>query len=124
MIGALADLPCFNRQFVLHPCARQQCLGETITDLDAFHGMDAHHRRCDARREPAIPMHVAAQPGWDVQRHALDHTSQRVLRLHGLPDQRAHLLCYGLVVAAHIACFGGNEAGRVVGHWSLEIRDW
>jgi hypothetical protein len=76
--------------------------GEAVTDLDALDGLDAHQRSRQARVQPTVPVHVAAQPRRDVVGHHLDDAAQRVPGPAGAVDQLDHGLGGRGVKAAHL----------------------
>src|SRR5699024_3408223 len=63
---------------------------EPVADLDTLDGLDAHECPGQARVQSAVPVHVAAQPGWQPVDQYLDDTAQGVTGLAGVVDLLDH----------------------------------
>lgn len=74
---------------------------EAVADLDALDGLDAHERAGEAGVEPAVPVHVRAEPDGHAVRQHLDDAAEGVAVLVGLVDLGDHRLARVGVEAAH-----------------------
>ena len=65
---------------------------EALADLDALHGLDAHHRGGEPRVEAVLLRGVGAEPGRHVARAHLDDAADRVALRPRLVDRGAQAL--------------------------------
>ena len=74
--------------------------GKSAADLDALHGVDAHHRLRQLPVQLAIPHHVRTKPDRHSRRHHLEDASQRIPGFPSGIDRPHHSLAGFRVGAA------------------------